>query len=103
LTQKGNDELSKARSVSAFDGEIPQSGSYRYAVDYELGDLIEMRNQDGVTNNMRITEQIFASDSTGDRSYPTLAIDSSITPGSWFAWDYNQVWANVTTPTWLDA
>lgn len=102
LTQKGKDELSTARSVSAFDGEIPQSGSYRYTVHYELGDLIETRNQDGITNNMRITEQIFASDSNGDRSYPTLAIDSSITPGSWLSWQYNQVWADAV-PTWLEA
>lgn len=98
LTQKGKMELSKARSLAAFDGEIPQSGSYRYAFDYELGDLVEMRNQDGITNNMRVTEQIFVSDSNGDRSYPTLAIDLFITPGSWFAWSYNQVWENVVGP-----
>jgi len=102
LTQKGKDELAKARSLSAFDGEIPQSGSYRYKLHYELGDLVEMRNQDGVTNNMRVTEQIFVSDSGGDRSYPTLAIDLFITPGSWFAWDYNQVWENAIG-TWTEA
>lgn len=102
LTQKGNEELSTMRSLAAFDGEIPQKGSYRYAVDYELGDLTEMRNQDGIANTMRVTEQIFASDSNGDRSYPTLAIDTFITPGSWLAWDYNQIWENAI-PTWLDA
>lgn len=102
LKQRGTVELAKWRSISAFDGEIPQTGSYRYTQHYELGDLVEMRNQDGVTNNMRVTEQIFVSDTAGDRSYPTLAIDLFITPGSWFAWDYNQVWENVVG-TWVEA
>lgn len=102
LVQRGKDELSKNRSLSAFDGEIPQFGSYRYAWDYELGDLVEMRNQDGVTNNMRVTEQIFVSDEQGDRSYPTLAIDQFIMPGSWLAWDYNQVWEEAAG-VWFDA
>lgn len=102
LNIRGLEELSKTRSISAFDGEIPQSGSYRYKQHYELGDLVEMRNQDGVTNNMRVTEQIFVSDSDGDRSYPTLAVDLFINPGSWFAWDYNQVWENAIG-TWFEA
>lgn len=101
LTRKGTEELSKARSLAAFDGEIPQSGSYRYAFHYDLGDLVEMRNQDGITNNMRVTEQIMVSDSNGDRSYPTLAIDEYITPGAWFSWNYNQAWESVVGP-WAD-
>ena len=54
-----------------------------------------MRNSDGITNQMRVTEQIFVSDIQGERAYPTLAIDRFITPGSWFAWDYNQTWVNA--------
>ncbi len=95
LQQLGRDELAKNRPVQAFDGELPMNSPYRYEVAYQLGDKVEMRNDDGITNQMRVTEQIFVSDASGDRAYPTLAIDRFITPGSWFAWDYNQTWANA--------
>lgn len=95
LQQRGREELAKARPVQAFDGELPSNSPYRYEVAYSLGDLVEMRNSDGVTNQMRVTEQIFVSDAQGERSYPTLAIDRFITPGSWFAWDYNQTWSTA--------
>lgn len=95
LQQRGRDELAKNRPVQAFDGELPNNSPYRYEIAYQLGDKVEMRNNDGITNQMRVTEQIFVSDTQGERSYPTLAIDRFITPGSWFAWDYNQTWSTA--------
>lgn len=100
LTQRGYEELAKARKISAFDGEIPQRGSYKYGRDYFLGDLITMRNSDGVSNFMRVTEQIFVSDSEGDRSYPTLSVELTATPGSWAAEDPTDTWGAATTETW---
>lgn len=102
LQQRGKDELAKHRPVQAFDGEIPPNSPYRYELHYQLGDLLEMRNSDGVTNQMRATEQIFVSDTNGERSYPTLTIDRFITPGSWLAWDYNQTWSTADG-TWSEA
>lgn len=102
LQQRGREELAKYRKLSAFDGEIPLINTYKYGVDYNLGDLVEMRNIDGATNQMRVTEQIFVSDAEGERAYPSLAIDLFITPGSWFAWDFNQTWENATG-FWADA
>lgn len=95
LIQKGKEELSKNRRFSAFDGELNQNSGYKYNVHYNLGDLVEMRNVDGVTNKMQVTEQIFVSDREGERSYPTLTINQFIQPGTWLAWDYNQVWEDM--------
>ncbi len=92
LQQRGRDELSKHKSSFSFDGQIPQFGSYKYMFDYNLGDLVEQRNSDAVTNNMRITEQIMVEDDQGERSYPTLSTELLITPGSWLAWDANSYW-----------
>jgi hypothetical protein len=101
---RGLAELAKNRQVSAFDGQITEFSDYKYGVDYQLGDLIEVRNTDGSTNKMRITEQIFVSDKEGDRSYPTLALNQFITPGSWLGWDSNQKWADLdaSMATWAD-
>lgn len=102
LTQRGLLELAKNRSVSAFDGEISQYSMYRYRRDYYLGDLIELRNDQGLTNQMRVIEQIFVSDAQGERAYPTLATKEFITPGSWYAWKSNQVW-DEALGVWADA
>lgn len=95
LIQRGTEELAKARAVQSLDGEISQSSSYKYGTHYNLGDLVEMRNTDGVTNNMRVTEQIFVSDQEGERSYPTLTLNTFINTGSWLSWLNNKVWADM--------
>jgi hypothetical protein len=102
LIQRGTEELAKNRSISAFDGEITQLSPYKYNLDYELGDLVEMRNNDGLTNQMLVIEQIHAADESGERAYPTLAIKQFITPGSWLAWESNQVWQDAPG-VWADA
>ena len=104
MIQRGKEELNKNRSLSAFDGEISEYSNYRYGIDYELGDLVEMRNSDGVTNNMRVTEQIFVYDEEGERSYPTLSINLFINPGAWIAWDFNQTWLDLDSDpvTWSE-
>lgn len=101
LQKRGRDALDEHRRIAAFDGEIPTSG-YKYGIDYRLGDVVEMRKNTGATNYMRVTEQIFVSDGEGDRSYPTLALDLFITPGSWYAWDANEVW-DEAEGTWDEA
>lgn len=102
LQQRGVQELAQNRITFAFDGEIPQNSSYKYGFDYNLGDLVEIRDKDGVANYMRVTEQILVSDSQGDRSYPTLAVDTIITPGSWAAYG-NDFWADVDDAIeWVD-
>jgi hypothetical protein len=104
MIQRGKEELAKSRALSAFDGEINQRSMYRYGRDCNLGDIVEQRNSDGATNNMRVTEQIFVSDKEGDRAYPTLSINKFIQPGTWLGWDYNQVWQDLdpSSETWAD-
>lgn len=103
MIQKGKEELYKNRQFSAFDGEINEYNSYKYGRDYYLNDLVEMQNIDGVRNRMKVTEQIFASDEQGERSYPTLTLQTFITPGSWAARPFDQHWADVPdTEHWGD-
>jgi len=99
MYQRGAEALAGHRPLSAFDGEINQYSKYKYMRDYRLGDLIEMRNSDGATNHMRVTEQIFVSDAQGDRSYPTLTFNRLITPGSWDSWG-NETWDEGGEETW---
>lgn len=102
MLKRGNDELAKNRKVHAFDGEISQTSQYVYGVDYNLGDLVETRNTDGVSNSMQVTEHIFVSDKEGVRSYPTLAVTQFVTPGSWVALPSDKKWVDFTTERWTD-
>jgi len=94
LIEQGKNELAKNQSLLAFDGEVNQHSPYLYGRDYELGDLVEMRDADGVGSNMRVTEQIFVHDGAGERSYPTLTLDSYIVTGTWDFWIGNKYWTD---------
>jgi hypothetical protein len=94
LIQKGTEDLATHTSLLAFDGEISQRSPYRYGVHYDLGDLVNMRDADGVGNRMRVTEQVFAHDQEGERSYPTLSIDEFVVPGAWSSYLGNRYWSD---------
>ena len=104
LQQKGLEELSKYQKIFTFDGEIA-SNNLQYMVDYDLGDIVEQRNAEGFSTEMRVTEQIFIDDDeNGERSYPTLSVNQVINPGSWLSWTANQKWAEVPLETyWANA
>jgi len=96
---RGQKELSQNRAFQAFDGEINRNSQYKYQQDYYLGDLVEVRNTDGVANLMRITEQIFTSDREGERAYPTLTKNTFVNTGSWLS-QRTKAWADMTTEEW---
>jgi len=103
LIQKGVEALQNARALELFDGEVNQHNQYKYGVDYELGDIVELRNKDGVVTYKRVTEQIFASDASGDRSYPTLAMDLFAGADTWLSWDSKPtVWSDFDTEFWSE-
>jgi hypothetical protein len=99
--QRGKDELLARQALHAIDGQVPQTTNFIYNVDYGLGDLVEMRTAEGNKSLMRVTEHIAVSDDQGDRSYPTLAENQFVIPGSWQALDAALEWDNIgPTVTW---
>jgi len=104
MIQRGLEELSKNRAFIVLDGEVAQQSQYTYGTDYNLGDVVTLEDDDGATAQMQVVEQIFASDQEGDRSYPTLAINAFITPGSWLAVDPDLEWFDLDADSthWAD-
>lgn len=99
MAVRGREALAEHRPMQAFDGEISQASQYIYNKDYYLGDLVEIRDEDGVANQMRVTEQIFVSDKEGDRTYPTLELNTFIGSGSWLSWPTDKKWIDYDTDT----
>jgi hypothetical protein len=93
LTQLANEELRKSRPIDVYDGEVAKNASYEYERDYYLGDLIEVRGNNGGSAYMRVVEQIFKCDSTGESAYPSLVTKTSITPGTWASYQYDIEWS----------
>jgi hypothetical protein len=93
LVQLGKEELMRSRPIGVFDGEIDQYGQYVYERDYFLGDLVEVRGNNGATAVMRVAEQIIVEDSQGRRSYPSLITKQFYNPGTWASWKYDVEWS----------
>jgi hypothetical protein len=75
MRAKAKDEWhkSQANRKIAFDGQIPGE-ILKYGRDYHLGDLVVAEaNFTGGKQTMMISEYVRSSDSTGPKSYPTLA------------------------------
>jgi hypothetical protein len=95
MIQRGLQELSKNRVVSAFDGELSTSSGYVVNKDFYLGDLVELRSRTGSKDVMQVTELIHISDKNGERHYPTLTIYNFITPGTWDSRPVADEWDTV--------
>lgn len=105
LIQRGTEELAKHRAQTIFDGELDPNADYKYGVDYQVGDLVELRNIDGIITYKRVTEQIFVSDHEGERSYPTLSMDLFASANSWISFaNKSTVWMDydLDATTWAD-
>lgn len=101
LIQQGQEELGRSQPVNVYDGEISNNSSYVYERDYNLGDIVEVRGADGGTAYMRVVEQIFKDDESGEAQYPSLITKSFINPGTWASWKYEREWSSMgSTEYW---
>jgi ReqiPepy6 Gp37-like protein len=95
LTQLAAEELTRSRPTDIYDGEVTESSYYKYERDYFLGDLVEVRGDNGGAAYMRVEEQIIKADANGKSSYPSLVTKTSISPGTWKSWKYDVDWIDM--------
>lgn len=72
LNTRAHDALANGKADHVVDGEVVPDIQYKYGVDYNLGDLVELQSQSGAIQTVRVTEYIRSQDSSGEKSYPTL-------------------------------
>lgn len=73
LTQQGMEMLKTTTETTEFNGEILDINVYAYGVDYNLGDIVQVVNEYGLTATATVTEITEVEDETGYRIYPTLS------------------------------
>lgn len=77
LQQRGTEKLAEAIAVESFEGEVDNTGLYRYGEDFYTGDIVQMINEYGHGTPARILEMVISESGDGKSTYPTL---SAITP-----------------------
>ena len=101
MVERGYTAFLDHMATNAFDGEIDQSSSYVYGRDYDLGDIVEMQDE-GMSYFIRVSEHIYVSDQNGDRSYPTLDLNTMNQLRTWGTAYPTQVWMEMGAETWED-
>lgn len=72
LKSVGNEKISEYVSVTSFTGDIITGVNYKYKEDYNLGDIVNILNEYGMSINARITEIIESRDDNGYTMEPTF-------------------------------
>lgn len=72
LQQKARQELLNHNMQFLFDVAVANTDPYKYGTDYDLGDLITLNADYGISRTMRVTEFVRSQDNNGEKSYPTL-------------------------------
>ena len=72
LIARGEDKLAEHSLAESFEAEIEPRMTYQYKTDYNLGDIVTVMNEYGVTAKPRIVEIIESWDETGHYVIPTF-------------------------------
>lgn len=72
LTQHGKEKLNEFMITKSFESEIETRMTYQYKTDYNLGDIVNITNEFGITSKPRIIEIIECWDETGYSTVPTF-------------------------------
>lgn len=72
LIEAGKEQLSQTGTVVTFNGSVEPNHSYKYGIDYNLGDIVQVSNEYGISASARITEVIESYDENGYSIIPTF-------------------------------
>lgn len=72
LTQRGQSELNKNAYIKTYEGEAETSRGYSYGRDFQIGDIVEIINEYGMSSAVRVSEVVLSESTTGFTVIPTF-------------------------------
>jgi hypothetical protein len=72
LVQKGVEKMAELVPETAFEGEIDSTVMFEYMKDFKVGDICEIANEYGISDQVRITEVVQTWEPDGYTCIPTL-------------------------------
>lgn len=70
LKERGLEKLAEATATEAFEGDV--ESTYAYKTDWNIGDIVQIENEFGITATSRIIEVIESEDASGHKIIPTF-------------------------------
>ena len=64
--------MSEYKSITSFTGDVIIGANYTYKDDYNLGDIVNIVNEYGISINVRISEILESIDDNGYTMEPTF-------------------------------
>ena len=65
LVQYGKSAIIPYKKVSSLTGEIDPDGMFKIGVDYDLGDLVKVQNEQGISAKLRLVEILDSDEASG--------------------------------------
>lgn len=73
LLERGNERMAENSYIEEYSGEIETTRTYVYKKDFDLGDIVQIEDEDGLRTAPRITEIIESENENGYRIVPTYS------------------------------
>ena len=70
--EKAIAELGEHQTTTAFKGELEATRQYIYGEDFNIGDIVQVENEFGITGTVYISEIVFSQDVNGITITPTF-------------------------------
>lgn len=65
-------KLKDHTKLEIFEGVTDIYGLYKYGVDFNIGDIVQLRTIHGIEAGSRVTEMVYTQDGVGINNYPTF-------------------------------
>lgn len=79
--EKAIAELGEYQTTTAFEGELEATRQYIYREDFNIGDIVQVENEFGITGTVYISEIVFSQDANGITITPTFTSTEDETIG----------------------
>lgn len=79
--EKAIAELGEHQTTTAFEGELEATRQYIYREDFNIGDIVQVENEFGITGTVYISEIVFSQDANGITITPTFTSTEDKTIG----------------------
>ena len=73
LKQRGKEKLAENEYTTSFEGSIVPDVMYKLNRDYFIGDIVQIANEYGHSDKVRILEIAMSEDAQGFSMYPTFS------------------------------
>lgn len=70
LRERGAEALAELKFTEGLTGEVYSDGTFKYGVDFNLGDIVTVINEYGISKNVRVLSAIESADINGTRLIP---------------------------------